>query len=103
MSSCSERRTHLTNLVRKTFDATPSTHDEGIVSSEEDNGVNALLREQIVILDEARKVLLVAGWLGRRRQGKDFHNDQIPRLRLTVNAPGTDTTTTFFPFHSEVL
>ncbi len=102
----------VTHLILETEEPRPSAEDERIVRGDNSDHVDALRLELVVLLEERRQVVRVAGrlimmWLsascceGTMARVAQF--GAVIWIGRTVNAPGTETKTTFLPFHSSVL
>jgi hypothetical protein len=85
-----------TYLVFNAFDAAPATHNEGVISSDDGDDVDAFGFEFVILLDVGWEVVHMASGLEEWFES----NRGRRKMRLTVKAPGTEKRTTFFPFHS---
>lgn len=89
------------NLIVEALKATPAAHDEGVIGSYHGDDINTLCLEFIDLLEVRGEVICVASRLVYMLSAPELAR-QARKLR-TVKAPGTDTMTTFFPFHASVL
>jgi hypothetical protein len=93
----------LPDLVLKTLDAAPTAHNEGIIGSDHRDDIHPLFFELIILLKVRGQVVRVASGLTGRGESRSSRTLGEGLDTRTVNAPGTETITTFFPFHSSVL
>ena len=90
-----------THLVLEPGRARPAAHDERVVRGDDRDDVDALRLEGVVLLEVRREVVHVAGGLAGSASARSRGGDG--RGGLTVKAPGTEKSTTFFPFHASVV
>lgn len=90
------------NLVFQTLKASPTAHDEWVVSSYKRDDIDPLCFELFILLKIWGQVVRVASGL---RGSGEIKASWMPSQEqtLTVNAPGTETITTFFPFNWSVF
>ncbi len=87
-------------FVFDAFDSAPAAHDKHIIRGQDGDNINAFGLELLVLLNVGREVVHVTS--GLITIAVRF-TDRLNRFVRTVNAPGTEKRTTFFPFHSLVL
>lgn len=86
-------------MIFKSCIATPSTHNERVISCENSNNFDALGFEFFDFLDVRRDMIYVACRLEKILL---IEKIKTPPQQLTVKAPGTEIIRTFLPFHSLV-